>query len=171
MHEVGLCEGIVAAVSRRAGDRPVARVRVRAGVLLRVVEPSLQQAFTLLAAGTSAADATVELVEVPAQLRCQACRHQAETRDALATCPQCGSGDVVLTGGEELLLESITLREPAPGDAATAGAATAGAATAGAATAGAATADGAAEGGAVAASGAVVGADSGVADGAAASGG
>lgn len=127
MHEVGLCEGVVAAVCRRAGDRPVARVRVRAGALLRVVEPALQQAFTLLAQGTSAEQATVELVTVPAELHCRACGHRAETPDPLAVCPACGGADVVLAGGDELTLESITLRDSAAGaDAVVADSATAG---------------------------------------------
>lgn len=118
MHELGLCEGIVEAVNRRAAGRPVARVRVRAGVLLRVVEPSLTQAFALLAAGTPAADAEVELTQVPAQLSCRECGHRGETSDPLATCPGCGSSDPQLSGGDELVLESITWREPVAGEAA-----------------------------------------------------
>jgi hydrogenase nickel incorporation protein HypA/HybF len=107
-----MCEGIVAAVLRRAGGRPVQRVRVRAGVLLRIVEPSLQQAFTLLADGTPAEGATVELTQVPAELSCHGCGYQGNTRDALAVCPTCGGADVALAGGDELVLESVTLRAP-----------------------------------------------------------
>jgi len=33
MHELGLCRDMLDAVQRRAGDRPVARVRVRVGRL------------------------------------------------------------------------------------------------------------------------------------------
>lgn len=117
MHEIGLCEGIVAAVRRRAGDRPVAKVRIRAGALLRVVEPSLQQAWELLTAGTPAQRATVELVQVPAELHCERCDHQSPTVDALATCPACGSGYVHLSGGDELVLESLTFG-PSAGEAA-----------------------------------------------------
>jgi hydrogenase nickel incorporation protein HypA/HybF len=45
MHEFGLCEGIVDAIQRRAAGRPVARVRVRIGVLHRVVTEAFQHAF------------------------------------------------------------------------------------------------------------------------------
>lgn len=116
MHEVGLCEGIVEAVERRAAGRPVARVRVRAGVLLRIVEPSLEQAFRLLTAGSVAEGAAVEMVEVPAQLRCPDCGHEGEATEALAVCPVCGGGGVRLSGGDELVLESVTLREPVSGE-------------------------------------------------------
>lgn len=112
MHEIALCESVVAAVEARAAGRPVARVRVRAGALLRIVEPSLQQAFALLAAGTPAEDAVVEMVEVPAAVHCNGCGHDGETVDVVAACPLCGGHDVQFSGGDELILESLTLRDP-----------------------------------------------------------
>lgn len=64
MHEIGLCEGILDAVERRAGGRKVLAVRVRAGQRLCVVEPALDQAFTLVSEGTVAEGARVELIQV-----------------------------------------------------------------------------------------------------------
>ncbi len=64
MHEIGLCEGILDAVQRRAAGRRVLAVRVRAGADLRVVEPALDQAFMLVAAGSVAEGARVDLVPV-----------------------------------------------------------------------------------------------------------
>jgi hydrogenase nickel incorporation protein HypA/HybF len=113
VHEYGLCEGIVDAVRKRAAGRPVAWVRVRAGARQGVDSESMNQAFHHVAAGTEAAEATVDLVAVPVNLRCAACGKQAQTHDVLAVCPHCGSGDVSLTGGDELTLESIGYA-PAP---------------------------------------------------------
>lgn len=64
MHEVGMCEGILDAVERRAAGRRVLAVRVRAGDGLRVAEPALDQAFALVAEGTVAEGARVDLVTV-----------------------------------------------------------------------------------------------------------
>lgn len=64
MHELGLCEGILEAVERRAAGRRVAGVRVRVGELHQVVEPALAQAFELVAEGTVAEGAAVDLVVV-----------------------------------------------------------------------------------------------------------
>lgn len=64
MHEIGLCEGIIDAVERRAAGRRVIAVRVRAGESLMVAEPALDQAFTLLSEGTVAEGARVEVVQV-----------------------------------------------------------------------------------------------------------
>ncbi|MFH8348878.1 hydrogenase maturation nickel metallochaperone HypA [Streptomyces sp. NPDC018045] len=65
MHEVGLCEGILQAVENRARGRRVTAVTVRVGERHAVVEPALAQGFELVAAGTVAEGAAVELITVP----------------------------------------------------------------------------------------------------------
>jgi hydrogenase nickel incorporation protein HypA/HybF len=109
VHELGLCEGILEAVERRAAGRRVTRVRVRIGARHRVVEPALDQAFALVSAGTVADGAAVDLVVVPARVRCLDCGQEAETTDHLAACPACGGLDLEVDGGDELLLEAIEL--------------------------------------------------------------
>jgi hydrogenase nickel incorporation protein HypA/HybF len=112
MHELGLCEAIVEAVERRAQGRRVTGVRVRVGTLHRVVEPALDQAFMMAATGTVAEDAEVELVVVPVRVHCHTCGQETESEDPLAVCGKCSSDDVEITGGNELLLESIRLADP-----------------------------------------------------------
>jgi hydrogenase nickel incorporation protein HypA/HybF len=113
MHEYGLADGVLATVRQRADGRKVAGIRVRFGVRHAVDAESLSQAFGFVAAGTEAADATVDLVTVPATLTCLDCGTKAETTDVLAACPRCAGEDVQITGGDEMTLESITY-EPAP---------------------------------------------------------
>ncbi|HEY2176190.1 MAG TPA: hydrogenase maturation nickel metallochaperone HypA [Mycobacteriales bacterium] len=109
MHEVGLCEGILDAVERRAAGRKVTRVRVRMGVLHRVSEPALQMAFSLVAAGSVAEEARVDLVTVPLRAQCRDCGEESESDDPLDICPACGSTDLQVDAGDEMLLESISL--------------------------------------------------------------
>ena len=111
MHEIGLAEAILEAVEKRAAGRPVSRAKIRAGALLRVVEPSMDQAFRLVAEGTVAEGAAIDLVVTPAQVTCRSCGHQDGVYDPLAVCPACGGGDVDLSGGDELVLESIEIAE------------------------------------------------------------
>lgn len=111
MHEIGLAEAILEAVERRAAGRPVSRARIRAGALLRVVEPSMDQAFQLVTEGTLAEGAAIDLVVTPARLTCRSCGHDGSTLDPLAACPACGAGDVEVTGGDELVLESIEIAQ------------------------------------------------------------
>ncbi|HET6751561.1 MAG TPA: hydrogenase maturation nickel metallochaperone HypA [Actinomycetes bacterium] len=109
MHELGFGEAILDAVERRAAGRRVTRVRVRVGALHRVVEPALDQAFSLVSSGTVADGAAVDLVVVPVRVRCLGCGHRAEAGDALAVCAECGGTDLELEGGDDLVLESIEL--------------------------------------------------------------
>jgi hydrogenase nickel incorporation protein HypA/HybF len=111
VHEIGLAEAILEAVEKRADGRPVSRAKVRAGALLRVVEPAMDQAFQLVTEGTIAEGAAIELVVTPARMNCRSCGHEATTHDPLAVCPACGGGDVDMTGGDELMLESIEIAE------------------------------------------------------------
>jgi hydrogenase nickel incorporation protein HypA/HybF len=110
VHEFGLCEGVLEAVRTRAGGRPVSGIRVRCGVRHAVDPESMAQAFSFVAAGTEADGAAVDVVTVPATMRCRACGAASETTDLLASCPHCDGGDVDITGGDELVLESVSYR-------------------------------------------------------------
>ncbi|MGI8332337.1 hydrogenase/urease maturation nickel metallochaperone HypA [Actinomadura scrupuli] len=65
MHEIGLCEALLDAVEKRAAGRQVTGLRVRIGSRHRVAEPALTQGFELIAAGSVADGAAIELVTVP----------------------------------------------------------------------------------------------------------
>ena len=107
MHEFGLCEGVLDAVRTRAAGRPVSSIRVRCGVRHAVDPESMRQAFGFIAAGTEADGAAVDVVTVPAIVSCRGCGATGETADLLAMCPRCEGSDVEVSGGDELVLESI----------------------------------------------------------------
>jgi hydrogenase nickel incorporation protein HypA/HybF len=113
VHEFGLAEGVLATVLERAAGRPVTGVVVRAGVRHRLVEESMQHAFSVVAAGGVAAAAQVHLEPVPVDLACAACGYRGTSDDPFAVCPGCGSVDVDVSGGDELTLVSLRLA-PAP---------------------------------------------------------
>ena len=105
MHEMSYCEGVLEAVQRRAGERRVARVGVRIGAVHRVVPDSFEQSFQLAAAGGPAEGATTEVVVVPVRGHCMDCRLDFESPDPSPACPSCGSLDVAVDGGDEVILE------------------------------------------------------------------
>jgi hydrogenase nickel incorporation protein HypA/HybF len=107
MHELGLCTSIVGAIERRAGARPVRRVRVRVGRLNHVHPDAFDQSFTLAAMGTVAEAARADLVLLPVRARCSTCEGNLEGDDMPMLCPVCGGSDMQLTVGDELVLESI----------------------------------------------------------------
>lgn len=105
MHEMSYCEGVLEAVQRRAAGRPVARVGVRIGAIHRVVPAAFEQSFQLAAAGGPADGATTELVVIPVRGHCMDCRADFESADPSPACPSCGSLDVAVDGGDEVILE------------------------------------------------------------------
>jgi hydrogenase nickel incorporation protein HypA/HybF len=116
MHEIGMCDSVLAAVERRAAGRPVAGLTVRVGALLRVVPEAFAQSFELVAAGSVADGATPELVIVPVRGVCDDCGTGFESDDPMPICPACDSLRVTRTGGDELVLESIRYHAAAPAE-------------------------------------------------------
>jgi hydrogenase nickel incorporation protein HypA/HybF len=105
MHEMSYCEGVLEAVERRAHGRPVTRVGVRIGVVHRVVADAFEQSFQLAAAGGVADGATTEVVVVPVHGHCMDCRHDFDATEPAPACPACGSLEVAVEGGDEVILE------------------------------------------------------------------
>lgn len=110
MHELGLCEGIVAAVLRRASGRRVTALRVRVGGHVADADV-LRQGIALAALGTPADGAAVDLVLDPLVATCRRCGAAAPVVDhtALLGCPVCGGLDIDVSGEEGTVLESITV--------------------------------------------------------------
>lgn len=115
MHELGLCGAVMERVAERAGTRPVARVRVRFGSLLRVHPDAFAQSFALMAAGTVAEGAVAECVDVPARGACRSCGTVFDVRDVASACTRCGSLDVSVVGGDEIVLELLEFRSSPTG--------------------------------------------------------
>jgi hydrogenase nickel incorporation protein HypA/HybF len=107
VHELGLCEAIVGAIEKRAGDRPVARVTVRVGRLHHVHADAFEQSFMMAAAGGVADAATATLVLLPVEHHCNSCGCDFVGDEITLACPDCEGVDVEVTGGDELTLESI----------------------------------------------------------------
>lgn len=61
MHEVAIAEGILEVVLEKAAGEDVRRVRLRVGDDLRVSASALRSAFELVAAGTLAEGAALEI--------------------------------------------------------------------------------------------------------------
>jgi hydrogenase nickel incorporation protein HypA/HybF len=114
MHEFGLCESILAVVEERAKGRRVTGVRVRVGALHRVYDEAFGQAFSMVATGTVADGAELDLVVIPVQAKCRPHGHVTISDEQVVVCPECGSLELDRVGGDELILESIALEAPSP---------------------------------------------------------
>lgn len=109
MHELSLCRSIAEVAVRHADGRRVASVRVRVGHLRQVVPATLVGCFAVVAAQSQLAGAVLEVVEVPAQLRCRACGAVTRLERFELRCGECGGSDLKVIAGQELLVESLEL--------------------------------------------------------------
>ncbi len=113
MHELSIADAVVRIARRQARGRRVTKVSLVVGHLRQVVPSALEFAFELVAAGTEVEGAELELQHVPAAVRCRRCSAEGELREFPAACDACGAVDVDVVGGDELVVESLELEEPA----------------------------------------------------------
>ena len=111
MHELSIADAVVAIASRHAGGRRVARVELKVGHLRQVVPDALEFAFGLVADGTPVAGAELVIEVVPAAGACRACGIESELPGFPLLCAGCGSADLEVVRGEELLVDSLELEE------------------------------------------------------------
>jgi hydrogenase nickel incorporation protein HypA/HybF len=111
MHELSIAESVVRIASDHASGRRVTKVELRVGHLRQVVPSALDFAFELVAHGTPVEGAELVQEVVPATGRCRACGEESEQEGFPLGCARCGGLDVEVTGGEELLVDSLELEE------------------------------------------------------------
>ena len=111
MHELSIAQSLLESALAAAAEhraRRIAVVRVRIGGLRQIVEDSLRQAFALLAEGSIAERAGLEIDAVPTVWRCRICGAARAVETAEERCP-CGSSDRAFEGNDDLLLTSLEL--------------------------------------------------------------
>jgi hydrogenase nickel incorporation protein HypA/HybF len=113
MHELSIASAVVNTAERHADGRPVSVVRVSVGRLRQVVPDSLRFSFEIVSRDTVCAGARLELEEIEVRLRCAACTREWEPEIPAFRCPRCGSADVTIEAGGELVVEEIEVEEAA----------------------------------------------------------
>ena len=111
MHELAIAHSVVAIAERHAAGRRVARVDVKVGHLRQVVPSALTFAFDLLVEDAALEGAQLRIEEVPAAGSCNECGARTPLPYFPLACESCGSLDVEVTAGEELLVDSLELEE------------------------------------------------------------
>ena len=111
MHELSICQAIVAAVERiaRQHDAAVASITVKIGPLSGVEATQLEQVYPLAVAGTALDRARLVIDFVPVRVRCQACGEESPAAPNRIVCAHCGDWHTEIMSGDELLLASVEL--------------------------------------------------------------
>lgn len=108
MHELSICASIARIVSAHTDGNPVALVHLRVGHLRQVVPDTLRYSWDVVVADTPLAGSALEIDHVPAVIECRTCTTRTELAAPVFRCP-CGSTDVTVVSGDELLVTSLDL--------------------------------------------------------------
>ncbi|MCX7001408.1 MAG: hydrogenase maturation nickel metallochaperone HypA [Candidatus Sumerlaeota bacterium] len=112
MHELGLARDLSEIIFRKASGNNLKKIRkivLRLGEASGVDEAHLRHSFTdHIFPGTMAEGAELVFIYEPLKAACRKCNKEVQqAEEFLLSCPFCGSYDVVITHGKDILLETI----------------------------------------------------------------
>lgn len=110
MHEIAICESIRAIIDEQARAQDFARVErvcLEIGALSGVEAEALRFGFDVVMKGGVAADARLEIVELPGRAWCLPCGAAITIARRFDPCPACGSHQLQITGGDELKIREL----------------------------------------------------------------
>ena len=110
MHELSIVANLFEILEAKAVEQGAVRitaVTLRVGRLSGVVPDLLVSAFDSYKKGTLAEGARLEIETAPFDFRCRACGGTDIRDDPAVACAACGSSDVELRGGMDIIVERI----------------------------------------------------------------
>lgn len=110
VHEFSIAQTIVQAVLaelKKVQPSRLVRARIVAGRLHQLVPNNLTFAYKVLTKDTPAAGSFLSIRRVPITAECRQCHWRGAIRGALFVCGRCQAGDIEITRGKELYLDSI----------------------------------------------------------------
>lgn len=115
MHEMSIVQALIeqveAEVQKSGQAGRVVGLDLVVGRLSGVHVDSIRFAYEVLTPGSILAGSTLRINEPAAYSACRACGAREAIEELSMYCPRCGSGDIVIDGGRDLLLQSIELEQ------------------------------------------------------------
>lgn len=115
MHELSICQALIAQVEKIATDRGasvVAHIVVEIGPLAGVEPTLFKQAFTFACEGSCAANAVLSIETIEVIVSCLSCDAQSRTAPNRLLCSVCGGYRTRIVAGDEMRLRRVELRAP-----------------------------------------------------------
>jgi hydrogenase nickel incorporation protein HypA/HybF len=110
MHEMSILESIIEVVEEEHRKQPFGRVRmirIRLGALAAAEPDSLRFCFAIIAGGSIAEGAHLEIETVGGAGWCEECCSSVTLTERYGPCPACGGARLRMTAGDELQLAEI----------------------------------------------------------------
>jgi hydrogenase nickel incorporation protein HypA/HybF len=110
MHEISLCEGVLQILedhAQRQGFHQVKRVWLEIGALSGVDPGAMRFGFDAVMKGSLAEGAVLEIIELSGQAWCMPCGKSVPVQARFEPCPECGSHQLQITGGDEMRIKEL----------------------------------------------------------------
>ncbi|MBS1210201.1 MAG: hydrogenase nickel insertion protein HypA [Proteobacteria bacterium] len=117
MHELSLCQALIATAERQLAARPehagrrLKALKVSVGALSGCEPDLLMHLFPHATPGTQAEGAELKVEFQPAQVACNACGERRDVSANQLACPACGGNNVSLVAGDGVFLTGLTLSD------------------------------------------------------------
>jgi len=110
MHEMSLCEGVLQILEDNAksqGFKRVISVWLEIGGLSGVEPEAMRFCFDAITRNTLADHAKLEIIEIPGEAWCMKCAKNVQVRQRFDECPDCGSYQLQVTGGDQMRIKEL----------------------------------------------------------------
>lgn len=110
MHEMSIAESVLQIIEESARAEGCARVKtvwLEIGQLACVEKEALRFCFDAVTQDSIAQDARLEIIETAGQGRCLECACNVAVTARYEPCPNCGSLQIQVTGGEEMRVKEL----------------------------------------------------------------
>jgi len=113
MHEASIAQAIMGEIERQLDEGKilgrVQTVYLRIGQLTAVVTDNLRFMFEVIAKDTVFEGVELQIEDVPVRGVCRDCEAAFEIEELRFSCLQCGSGEVDIVSGRELMIEAVEI--------------------------------------------------------------
>jgi len=110
MHEMALCEGLVQALKQQAKAQDFARVHkvfLEIGALATIEPDAMRFNFPIVAKGTLADGAELEIDYMDGQAWCMQCSTKVAVKRHGEGCPECGSYQLQILDGQQMRIKQL----------------------------------------------------------------
>jgi hydrogenase nickel incorporation protein HypA/HybF len=110
MHEMSLCEGVLRVLQEQAVSQGYSRVKcvwLEIGALSGVEPEAMCFSFDAVMRGSLADSARLEIIHLPGMAWCMQCSKPVQVAARYEPCPDCGSYQLQVTGGDEMRIKEL----------------------------------------------------------------
>jgi len=110
MHELSLMNNVIDIlhdVAKKNKLKKVTKVKLEIGQMMQVVPHVLVFAYETVTKGTIFEGSKLDIEIIPIKTVCADCKKEFDVDDNIYICPNCGSKNLGLVTGKELLIKSM----------------------------------------------------------------